>query len=162
MSAFTLEELTSQLQSQTGMPYDKARRIAEVNLGITPASALAHEAAQQPAGATIAPPASTRPPKRRKSPEKREEEAIDEAAIKRGAFVYRFSQPRESMQTPGIPDRYFVWPHLSLWWEIKSPTGVLSQAQAKFAMQCAKNGTPYGCGTHQDFLDWCHRHGVKP
>lgn len=94
--------------------------------------------------------------------EKHEEEAIDKHALARGAFVYRLSQARETNQTPGLPDRYIVWPDIAVWWEVKSATGVASQAQVRFAQQCAANGTPYGIGTAADFLDWCRLHRKAP
>ncbi len=140
---FTFDETVSQLQSQLGIPYERARAIAEAN-------APAREAAQQPRSGSESAKPSTRGFRGRgggKSPEKIEEEAIDDSAIARGAFVYRLSQARETNQTPGLPDRYLVWPDMAVWWEVKSATGVLSQPQARFAIQCTANGTPCGCGT---------------
>ncbi len=149
--SFTLDELTSQIQSTTGVPYDRARAIAEANT--TPRGA-----AQQPRTAPNAALPTTGAPKRA---EKGEQVDIERSAQARGAFVYRFSQSRETQQTPGIPDLYLVWPDRAVWWEVKSATGVLSQPQARFAMQCTANGTPYGCGTHADFLDWCAANGRR-
>ncbi len=156
---FTLDELTSQIQSTTGVPYDRARAIAEANT--TPRGA-----AQQPRTATIAERAASRVAARGQGQhgprgEKGEQVDIERSAHARGAFVYRFSQSRETQQTPGIPDLYLVWPDLAVWWEVKTATGVLSQAQARFAMQATANGTPYGCGTHADFLDWCTANGRR-
>lgn len=94
-------------------------------------------------------------------PEKDEQRQIIKAAKARGAFVYELSQPRESMQTRGLPDLYLVWPDCALWWEVKSETGVLSQAQATFMAQCLANGTRYGFGTASAFRDWCDANGRR-
>jgi hypothetical protein len=59
------------------------------------------------------------------------EKDIDDALAGLGFDVTRFSQPRESMQTAGIPDRYarHLRFKLRLWVEIKAEDGVLSIEQ---------------------------------
>ena len=145
--SFSLDEMTTQIQSQLGLPYEKARAVAEQNLGAA--------AEREP---TRTKPAPSAEPKGEKS----EQLAIKKSAIARGAFVYEVSQPRATMQTPGIPDLYLVWPDRALWFEVKTVTGVLSQAQARFAMQCTQNGTNYAVGTHADFLQWCDSNRITP
>lgn len=146
--SFTLDEMTSAIQSQTGLPYEKARAVAAQNLG----------------GQTGQRPVVEEPKPKAASPngEKGEQLAIKRSAIARGAFVYEFSQARATNQTPGIPDLYLVWPTHALWWECKTATGVLSQPQARFMAQCLANGTPHGVGTHADFLDWWQARTIAP
>lgn len=71
----------------------------------------------------------------RKNPDLREKRA--QTAVVRnlrllGMFVTTFSQPRRTMQTPGVPDLFAChgrW-GISLWIEMKAPGGRLSTAQA--------------------------------
>ena len=66
------------------------------------------------------------------TPEKRVQNAIKRALNQLGFFVSDFSQPRASMQTPGIPDLYACHPgwQMSLWIEVKANKGKLTTAQA--------------------------------
>ncbi|HEX9951232.1 MAG TPA: hypothetical protein VGB53_05645 [Rubricoccaceae bacterium] len=47
-----------------------------------------------------------------------------------GYLVSDFSQPRASMQTPGIPDLHAMGHGHALWIEVKTAKGVVSPAQA--------------------------------
>ena len=75
------------------------------------------------------PPASPRA--RRRLPEKEVEADVDRTLKTLGFEVTRFSQPRASKQTLGIPDRYARHPRLGLrlWIEVKAGKNRLSAHQ---------------------------------
>ena len=64
-----------------------------------------------------------------------------------GCKVYRLSQPRRTMQTPGLPD---VWifgpPGCFAWWEAKRPGGRLRPEQKEFRAMCLARGIPHVVG----------------
>jgi hypothetical protein len=63
--------------------------------------------------------------------EKQEELYSDRTARMLGFTVVKFSQPRRTMQTRGIPDRLYLHPihRVAVWAEVKSEKGKLSEAQ---------------------------------
>lgn len=73
--------------------------------------------------------------------EKQEEFFCDRAARMMGFTVVKFSQPRRTMQTRGIPDRLYLHTGrgVAVWAEIKSEKGKLSahQQQLHAAMRAA-------------------------
>lgn len=68
----------------------------------------------------------------RSAPEKAVQRAVTDALHRMGFRVSDLSQPRASMQTPGLPDLYAQHPHwgICLWVEVKAARGRLSPAQA--------------------------------
>jgi hypothetical protein len=166
---FTHDELVAQIQRQTGVSHEQAERIAALQQpsGQRPAPEPARPAPIAPQTGESGPPAVRGRQKgadgsRKSGPEKDEQRKVIASAKARGAFVYEFSQSRASQQTPGIPDLLLVWDDCALWWETKSEHGTLSQAQATFALQCQRNGSPHGFGTFAAFADWCREHGKRP
>lgn len=69
---------------------------------------------------------------RRSAPEKAVQRAVADALARMGFRVSDLSQPRASMQTPGLPDLYAHHPRwrICLWVEVKAPRGRLSPTQA--------------------------------
>jgi len=66
-----------------------------------------------------------------------------------GCRVYRLSQPRRTMQTPGLPDLWAFCPRkrLGFWWETKRVDGGTRRPeQERFAELCTLSGVPYGYG----------------
>lgn len=63
--------------------------------------------------------------------EKQVQLRIKDALDGMGFHVSDLSQPRASMQTPGLPDLYVMHPNwgVALWVEVKGPTTPLSGAQ---------------------------------
>lgn len=82
--------------------------------------------------------ALTRPP----MSEKRLQAAIERTYQLAGVRVYHLSQPRNTMQSAGIPDCLCFVPALSRrWWhEVKTPTGRQSEAQRAFHAACEACG----------------------
>ena len=68
--------------------------------------------------------------------------------------VVRFSQPRHTMQSAGIPDRkyYNVARGLTLWFECKKPGGTQSLAQKQFQQMCEACGETYVLGGVDELL----------
>ncbi len=66
--------------------------------------------------------------------EKDVEQDIDAELVRLGFDVTRLSQPRRSMQTEGIPDRYarHVAKRMRLWIEVKQPGGTVSADQKRW------------------------------
>lgn len=69
--------------------------------------------------------------------EKQEELFADRAARMMGFQVIRFSQPRRTMQTRGIPDRLYLHAgrRVAVWAEIKAEKGKLSPHQQQLHEQ---------------------------
>lgn len=79
----------------------------------------------------------------RRAPEKIVERECDAALAALGFDVTRFSQPRRTMQTEGIPDRYIRSRRfgIRLWVEYKAPGGRVSVEQrAWHHMELASDG----------------------
>lgn len=81
--------------------------------------------------------------------EKTEELWADKAARMMGWTVIRFSQPRKTMQTRGIPDRLYlhVGRSLAVWAEIKSEKGKVSESQKALHDLLSHCGQHVVCGT---------------
>jgi hypothetical protein len=76
-------------------------------------------------------------PRRPRIPEKVVEVAVIRAFTAFGCHVYKLSQPRHTMQTPGLPDLYVLAPkvHRAFWFEVKAAGGTLRESQHAF--KCA-------------------------
>jgi len=68
--------------------------------------------------------------------------------------VVRFSQPRHTMQSSGIPDRkyYNVASGVTFWFECKKPGGKQSNAQKQFQWIAEKCGERYVLGGVDELL----------
>ena len=64
------------------------------------------------------------------TPEKAVQRSITLFLAALGYHVSDFSQPRASMQTPGIPDLHAMGHGHAFWIEVKAPRGRVSPAQA--------------------------------
>jgi hypothetical protein len=107
--------------------------------------------------------------------EKDVEHAGDNLMQAHGFTVVRFSQPRASKQTAGIPDRryyraelgrssgiggvVFSNPH-ALWWEAKAANGKQSPAQREFQTMAEECGETYLVGTEAVLRDYLARAGL--
>lgn len=79
---------------------------------------------------------------KRRAPEKRVQGDVKRALWTLGFHVSDLSQPRASMQTPGLPDLYVLhrrW-KLACWIEVKAPGGKLSGAQQVWHDEAAACG----------------------
>lgn len=66
-----------------------------------------------------------------------------------GCVVYWLSQSRKTGQTPGLGDLWVFAPEgreLAWWWETKSGTGKLTDAQERFAALCRSRKVLHGSG----------------
>ena len=105
----------------------------------------------------------------RKDPrnEKTVETAGDRFMASLGFKAIHFSQPRNTMQTPGIPDRRYYNPmrNCALWWEAKTEVGKASAHQVAFRLLVEGCGEIYLIGTdevlHKFAIDrgWVERIG---
>lgn len=75
--------------------------------------------------------------------EKEIEAACDDVWEALGFHVWRLSQPRASMQSPGIPDRLVTGHGLNVWVEVKRYRGRQSNAQRAFQAAVEANGGTY-------------------
>lgn len=66
----------------------------------------------------------------------------DKLVRKTGGEVWTLSQPRHSMQTPGISDRIYAYPsrRVWFWFEVKVEGRKLSTEQIKFRDSCLAGG----------------------
>lgn len=92
--------------------------------------------------------------------EKTEELWADRAARMMGFEVVKFSQPRRTMQTRGIPDRLYLHPSrkLAVWAELKTEKGKASAHQHQFHERLRECGQLIVCGTANvvgEFLVQC-------
>lgn len=80
--------------------------------------------------------------------EKQVERECDEIMTTLGFTVIRFSQPRNTMQTAGIPDRkyYHAERGCTLWFECKRPGGKQSPGQELFQYLAESCGEQYVLG----------------
>lgn len=106
----------------------------------------------------------------RTRPEKDEERAGDDMVARLGGSVVRLSQPRNTMQTPGVADRRyylkFKYPaaggafldaSCKIWWEAKSETGKQTEAEWDFQQMVEGHGEWYVLGPSRvlaAFLCW--------
>jgi hypothetical protein len=87
-------------------------------------------------------------PELEKAREKQVEQACDKLALAMGCEIMRYSQPRATKQTPGIPDRRYR--HRSrgfvFWFECKATDGKQSPAQREFQLGEEACGQVYVLG----------------
>lgn len=93
--------------------------------------------------------------------EKQIERMGDELMALLGFTPVRFSQPRKTMQTRGIPDRryYSAQRQAVLWWEAKSEKGKQSEDQKKFQAMCEAVGETYLVGTDDVLIAYARQRG---
>lgn len=87
----------------------------------------------------------------------KDEERLCDAFVARGGGrqrVVRFSQPRNTMQTLGVPDRRYRMSGVCFFWECKAANGKLSQEQVDFLTQEIEYGCPVGVGTCDDLVKY--------
>ena len=94
--------------------------------------------------------------------EKQIEHMGDKLMFALGFSIIRFSQPRNTMQTPGIPDRLYLHEGegLAVWWEAKTAKGVTSYAQQEFQRMALVCGHQHVLGTDDALLAWCRTQGL--
>lgn len=97
----------------------------------------------------------------RRNLERHEETMADRFMQTLGFTAIRFSQPRATMQTAGIPDRRYYHPGLgvALWYECKAPGGKQSPGQREFQRLCAAVGDPYVVGPALTLMHHCRDQG---
>lgn len=100
--------------------------------------------------------------------EKDVEHACDKLMNMLGWSVVRFSQPRNSMQTPGIPDRRYYPPlqirgsgYRGFWMEVKRQGGKQSLHQMAFERMCENAGEDYVLGGVDELLAYLNRKGIS-
>ena len=86
--------------------------------------------------------------------EKAEESLCDDFVARGGGRqrVIRFSQPRNTMQTLGTPDRRYRIAGVAFFWECKAANGKLSEEQIYFLEQELAYGNPVGVGGLDDLV----------
>lgn len=93
--------------------------------------------------------------------EKTVERAGDSLMHAMGFVSYRFSQSRQTRQTPGIPDRLYLHEgrQLAVWWEAKRAGGKQRPEQKEFQrLVTAIGGWHYVLGTEDALIDWAITH----
>jgi hypothetical protein len=96
--------------------------------------------------------------------EKDVEARCDRIMAALGYTAIRFSQPRNTMQTPGIPDRRYYplawrgWP--AFWFECKRPGGKQSPHQRTFQALVQSCGEDYVMGGEDELLEYLKSRGV--
>lgn len=93
--------------------------------------------------------------------EKQVEHMADKLMQTLGFEIIRFSQPRNTMQSFGIPDRkyYHTSKGITLWYEAKRPGGKQSFYQLNFQAMVESCGEIYVVGTDDALVDWCRTNG---
>ena len=86
--------------------------------------------------------------------ERAEEQLCDSLIGRLGGAIIRFSQPRNTMQTLGIPDRRYRLRGRCWWWELKKADGKLSSEQRDFLVAELAYGERVGVGTLEDLLEF--------
>ncbi len=81
------------------------------------------------------------------------ESQVDELVGHYDGQIVRFSQPRASMQTPGIPDRRLRISGVAFWFEIKPPDDRLSHVQKVFLEAELASGSLAFCGGVEDLAE---------
>lgn len=104
--------------------------------------------------------------------EKAEQRAIVRLYEAIGCHVYSFSQPRKTMQTPGIPDLYVIHPGAGqAWWhEVKRQVGpdwalppsasAQRPEQREFQERVEACGDIYILGSRTDAKNWLEAIGI--
>lgn len=80
-----------------------------------------------------------------------------------GAIVCNLSQPRNTMQAPGLGDLFVFLPRhkRTAWIEVKRPGGKQSDAQKGFEVMCRSCNQDYVCGGVQEVLVYLESLGEK-
>lgn len=93
--------------------------------------------------------------------EKTVETSGDQFMESLGFKAIHFSQPRNTMQTPGIPDRRYYNPmrDCALWWEAKTAVGYASGPQVAFRLLVEAVGEIYLIGTDDVLHEWAIQRG---
>lgn len=95
--------------------------------------------------------------------EKHVEANCDRLMAGLGYTAIRFSQPRNTMQTPGIPDRRYYKADAfqdgtrvahAIWFECKRPGGKQSAAQVAFQKLVESCGESYVVGGLDELVSW--------
>jgi len=94
--------------------------------------------------------------------EKHEQQRIVQYARLTGGEVYVLGTRRRrsdypgTMQTPGLPDLWIMWPTLGIgcWWEVKRAGGRRTPEQVAFGTACTQTATYYGYGPFDVFKTW--------
>lgn len=96
--------------------------------------------------------------------EKQIEAGIIQLGRALGLTVVKFSQPRHTMQTGGIPDLRVYWPNGKLtraaWVEVKKPNGIQTIAQQAFQHVVERAGERYVIGGMCEFIELLEEWGV--
>lgn len=94
--------------------------------------------------------------------EKRVEQDGDGFMALLGFIAVRFSQPRNTMQTRGIPDRKYYHPTkgITLWWEAKTERGKQTPDQRAFQVNAESCGETYIVGTDAELITWARDQGL--
>lgn len=79
-----------------------------------------------------------------------------------GFTAIRFSQSRETRQTPGIPDRLYInsSKRLAVFWEAKTEIGKQSASQRAFQTLAESVGWKYLLGTSDVLVAWAREQGL--
>ena len=101
--------------------------------------------------------------------EKQVESQCDQLMKSLGWSVIRFSQPRNTMQTLGIPDRRYYPPDTgdraipiyAFWMEVKREGGKQSPHQAKFQAVCEAAGDNYVLGGVAELVKYLNDAGIS-
>lgn len=82
-----------------------------------------------------------------------ERRQCDALASRVGIVRVQLSESRQSRIEPGLPDAYYRWPskRSTFWFEAKSETGKLTEAQHRFLLAELECGNLAVCGTATDF-----------
>lgn len=148
MSALDFETMVARIMLATQVDRARAEQVAIANGARPPAPdpAAARQAARD---------AAVR--------EKDEQREVWKRFVACGFAGYWLSQARETKQTPGLADLWFMHRDraLALWWETKRQRGGRhSDAQREFAELCARTATRYGTGDRYDAERWLVEHGL--
>ena len=111
-----------------------------------------------------------KPRRPRRAIEKEVERRVDALCAAAGCKAVRFSQPRNTMQTPGIPDRRYYPdplkpPHFgalgrAFWFEAKAPGGWQTKPQQDFQRMAEAAGEDYVLGGYREALEYLAHRGL--
>ena len=89
------------------------------------------------------------------------EDSGDRFMMALGFTPIRFSQPRNTMQTPGIPDRRYYSPArgAAVWWEAKTEIGRPSGPQVALRLLVEAVGEVYLIWTDEVLQEWAAQRG---
>lgn len=99
-----------------------------------------------------------------REPEKAIQARVKACAELMGFAVSDFSQPRASMQTPGIPDLYVTHrgKKLRAWVEVKTPDGALSKEQRDWHLRTiSAGGRVWVVRSASEFAAFAESYGIE-